>query len=227
MDDLCTRSAHIAGRITDCERASGRAAGSVRLLLVSKGQPAETVRRAWLCGNAIFGENYLQEAFDKMGRLSNLPLEWHFLGPLQSNKTRGVSEHFSWVHSINRLKIAHRLNDQRPEDLPPLQVCLQINVSGETSKSGLRSEQVLPFAERLHDLKRLQLRGLMTIGAAGLSYDEQRDAFAKLRASFDQLNAEGHLCDTLSMGMSGDYPAAIAEGATLVRIGEAAFGPRR
>jgi len=195
----------------------------VGLLAVSKTQPAAAIREAFAAGLRDFGENYLQEALDKQAALADLALTWHFIGPIQSNKTKPIAEHFAWVHSVDRLKIAQRLSDQRPAGLPPLNVCLQVNVSGEASKSGCAPEDLQPLAQAVAGLPRLHLRGLMCIPAPSDDPAEQHAAFARLRALRDAL---GLGLDTLSMGMSQDLEAAIAEGATWVRIGTALFGAR-
>ncbi|MDH2917274.1 MAG: YggS family pyridoxal phosphate-dependent enzyme [Gallionella sp.] len=204
-----------------------RPATEVHLLAVSKTFPAEAVREAYQCGQVAFGENYLQEALDKMERLSDLPLEWHFIGPIQSNKTRPIAEHFAWVHGVDRLKVAQRLSEQRPSRLPPLNICLQVNVSGEESKSGVAIEDAVQLARQISQLPHLKLRGLMSIPAPASGETEQRVPFAKMRALLDELNERGLSLDTLSMGMSHDFPAAIKEGATIVRIGTAIFGIRK
>jgi pyridoxal phosphate enzyme (YggS family) len=198
----------------------------VRLLAVSKTFPAAAVREAYAGGQVAFGENYLQEALDKMAVLRDLPLEWHFIGPIQSNKTRPIAENFAWVHGVDRLKIAERLSEQRPPHLPPLNICLQVNVSGEQSKSGVAEEEVEQLALAIWQLPNLKLRGLMSIPAPAADETAQRLPFARMRAIFGKLNALGLGLDTLSMGMSHDYPAAIQEGATIVRIGTAIFGAR-
>ncbi|NNM79024.1 MAG: YggS family pyridoxal phosphate-dependent enzyme [Gallionella sp.] len=204
----------------------GRAEHDIELLAVSKNFPANAIRAAYHAGQRRFAENYAQEALDKMTALGDLPLEWHFIGPLQSNKTRAIAEHFVWVHSVDRLKVAERLSAQRPEGLPPLQVCLQVNISDEASKSGVIPAQADELALRIALLPRLTLRGLMAIPAPGADFAAQRSAFAALRSLRDRLNQQGLQLDTLSMGMSHDYRAAIAEGATMVRIGTAIFGER-
>lgn len=203
-----------------------RAVADVHLLAVSKTFPAEAVREAYQGGQCAFGENYLQEALDKKALLSDLPLEWHFIGPIQSNKTRPIAEHFAWVHSVDRLKVAQRLSNQRPVDMPSLNICLQVNVSGEESKSGVALNEAAQLAQEIAQLPRLKLRGLMSIPAPASEESEQRAAFAKMRVLLAQLNERGLSLDTLSMGMSHDFPAAIKEGATIVRIGTAIFGTR-
>lgn len=174
----------------------------------------------------MFGENYVQEGIDKMGELARPDLEWHFIGPLQSNKTRPVAEHFDWAHSVDRIKLAERLSQQRPPTLPPLNVCLQINISGENTKSGAAPQEALLLARQIAALPRLALRGLMAIPAVAADFSSQREAFCRLRLLFEQLQREGLPVDTLSMGMSNDIEAAVAEGATLVRVGTAIFGER-
>ncbi len=198
----------------------------MRLLAVSKTWPAESVREAAAAGQRAFGESYVQEAIDKLDTLAGLGLEWHFIGPLQSNKTRPVANAFSWVHSVDRLRIAQRLSEQRDVHLPPLQVCIQVNVSGEASKSGVTPDALPELARAVAALPRLQLRGLMTIPEATSDVAVQRARFATLRQLKDGLVASGLSLDTLSMGMSDDLDAAIAEGATIVRVGTAIFGSR-
>jgi pyridoxal phosphate enzyme (YggS family) len=203
-----------------------RAVSDVHLLAVSKTFPAEAVREAYQGGQRAFGENYLQEALDKMALLNDLPLEWHFIGPIQSNKTRPIAENFAWVHGVDRLKVAQRLSEQRPANLPLLNICLQVNVSGEESKSGVAMNEAAQLAQEISRLPRLKLRGLMSIPAPASDETEQRVAFAKMRVLLEQMNEQGLGLDTLSMGMSHDFPAAIKEGATIVRIGTAIFGAR-
>ncbi len=211
-----------------CTRA-GRRPESVRLVAVSKTFPAEAIREALAAGQRAFGENYVQEALDKIAALrgaSPAP-EWHFIGPLQSNKTRPVAQAFDWVHSIEREKIALRLSEQRDERAAPLQVCLQVNVSGESSKSGVAPEKLRALADSVVKLPRLKLRGLMAVPEPTPDQDLQRRRFAQLRGLLEELNRAGFALDTLSMGMSGDLEAAIAEGSTLVRVGTAIFGERK
>jgi pyridoxal phosphate enzyme (YggS family) len=198
----------------------------VRLLAVSKTFPAAAVREAYAGGQVAFGENYLQEALDKMAELSDLPIEWHFIGPIQSNKTRPIAENFAWVHGVDRMKIAERLSEQRPQHLPLLNICLQVNVSGEQSKSGVAPDEVAGLARSVALLPNLKLRGLMTIPSPAADEVAQRLPFAQMRDLLDGLNSQGMALDTLSMGMSHDFPAAIREGATIVRIGTAIFGSR-
>jgi len=203
--------------------SAGRTAGEVELLAVSKTFPAAALREAYLAGQRCFAESYLQEALGKIADLHDLAVEWHFIGPIQSNKTRAIAENFAWVHSVDRLKIAERLSAQRPEHLPPLQLCLQVNISGEASKGGVPPGEVGALAEAVARLPNLQLRGLMAIPAPADEVAEQRAGFAQLRELRDQISLP---LDTLSMGMSHDFAAAIAEGATIVRIGSAIFGSR-
>lgn len=226
MATIAERLLGIKSRIAAAERAAGRPAGTVALLAVSKTFGPDAVRECASSGQRTFGENYLQEALDKIEALRSLPLEWHFIGPIQSNKTRAIAEHFEWVHSIERERIAVRLNDQRPAGLPPLNVCIQVNVSGEASKSGVAPPDVAALAQAMRALPRLKLRGLMAIPEPTTDSALRRGRFAQLRELQAQLNARGHALDTLSMGMSDDLEDAIAEGATLVRIGTAIFGAR-
>ena len=216
-------------RLADALSRAGRPVADARLLAVSKTKPAEMIREAWHLGQRDFGENYVQEALEKQQVLADLEdIVWHFIGPLQSNKTREVAEHFAWVHSVDREKIARRLNDQRPEALPPLEVCLQVNISGEASKSGASLEALPALAEAVLALPRLRLRGLMAIPAPAEGLAAQREPCARLRQALEALRErfpEAPL-DTLSMGMSDDLEAAVLEGATLVRLGTAIFGAR-
>lgn len=208
---------------------AGRPANGATLLAVSKTKPASSVRLAWQHGQRAFGENYLQEALDKQAQLADLEdIVWHFIGPLQSNKTRPVAEQFAWVHSVDRLKIAKRLSEQRPAHLPPLNICLQVNISRETTKSGVLPEDTLALAREIAPLPGLALRGLMAIPAPAETLDAQRKPLAELRALLETLQAAlpDAPLDTLSMGMSDDLEAAILEGATLVRLGTAIFGAR-
>ncbi|WP_047548294.1 YggS family pyridoxal phosphate-dependent enzyme [Methylotenera sp. G11] len=198
----------------------------VQLVAVSKAQPASAIRESYQAGQRVFGENYLQEALEKQAQLTDLNIEWHFIGPIQSNKTQPISQHFSWVHSVDRLKIAQRLNESRPQALPPLQVCIQVNVSNEESKSGVLPDDLAALAAEINQLPKLKLRGLMAIPAPTQDINRQIAQFKQLRQCYDALLAKGFSLDTLSMGMSDDYPAAIAQGATLVRIGSALFGAR-
>ena len=199
---------------------------SIELLAVSKGFSAVAVREAYQAGQRAFGESYIQEALDKIELLRDLPLQWHFIGPVQSNKTRAIATHFAWVHSVDRLKIAERLSAQRPGNLPPLNVCIQVNVSGEDSKSGVAPGGLMELAQAVACLPQLKLRGLMAIPAPVEGLEAQRIPFAKLRELMQQINTQGLALDTLSMGMSHDFSAAILEGATIVRVGTAIFGER-
>jgi len=228
MTTIAANLQAVRARIAAACIAAGRPVESVRLLAVSKTWPAASVREAIAAGQRAFGENYVQEAIDKKAELASPSpdpgLEWHFIGPIQSNKTRLVAENFAWVHSVDRLKIAERLSAQRPPNLAPLQICLQVNVSGETSKSGCDPDQVAALARTLATLPGLRLRGLMAIPEPSDDPLRQRRQFAVLRHLRDSLPAE---LDTLSMGMSHDLEAAIMEGATIVRIGTAVFGERQ
>jgi hypothetical protein len=201
-------------------------AQAVKLVAVSKAQPASAIREAYQAGQSIFGENYLQEALDKQAQLKDLDIEWHFIGPIQSNKTQAISQHFTWVHSVDRLKIAQRLNEARPADLPPLQVCIQVNVSNEDTKSGVLPEDLAGLAAEIQKLPKLKLRGLMAIPAPTQDTNEQIAQFKRVRQCYDSLLEKGVALDTLSIGMSDDYVVAIAQGATFVRIGSALFGAR-
>ena len=207
-------------------QASSQYQQSVKLIAVSKAQPVAAIREAYQAGQNIFGENYLQEALDKQAQLTDLNIEWHFIGPIQSNKTQPISQHFAWVHSVDRLKIAQRLNDARSADQPPLQVCIQVNVSNEDSKSGVSPDELAALATEIEKLPRLKLRGLMAIPAPTLDTKQQIAQFKLVRECYDALLAQGFALDTLSMGMSDDYAAAISQGASFVRIGSAIFGAR-
>lgn len=228
-DNLLTpgkRLQTVQQRIADACRRFGREADSVTLLAVSKTRGGDELRAMAADGVRRFGENYLQEALQKIEELNDLNLEWHFIGPIQSNKSKPLAQHFDWVHSVDRLKIARRLSEQRPEGLEPLNICLQVNVSGEQSKSGATLEELPALARDVAALPRLRLRGLMAIPAPADDFEQQRQPFRLLHQALEQLNRDGLGLDTLSMGMSGDLEAAIAEGATMVRIGTALFGPR-
>lgn len=223
MSTIAANISTLEQRIRDAALAAKREPASVGLLAVSKTKPADDLREAHAAGLQHFGENYLQEALGKQQQLADLPLCWHFIGPIQSNKTRAIAEHFDWVHSVDRLKIAQRLSEQRPGHLAPLNICIQLNVSGEASKSGCTAEDLPALAEAIAGLPRLKLRGLMAIPEPTDDLAAQRAAFARVRALQAQLP---QALDTLSMGMSHDLEAAIAEGATWVRIGTALFGAR-
>ena len=213
-------------RIRAAERASGRATGAVSLLAVSKTKPSELVRRAHGFGLSTFGENYAQEMAEKAAALADLPLSWHFIGPIQSNKTALIAEVSDWVHSIDRLKVARRLSDQRPGEKAPLNVLVQINTSNEDSKSGVRPDAAPELMAAINELPGLRLRGLMTIPVATANQTEQREPFRQLRELMNQLSDSLPQLDTLSMGMSGDLEAAVSEGANIVRVGTDIFGAR-
>lgn len=208
----------------------GRRPNSVQLLAVSKTKPIELLEQAINIGQRAFGENYVQEGVEKVQYFqqhhADIQLEWHFIGPIQSNKTRPIAEHFDWVHSVERLKIAQRLNEQRPDNLGELNVLIQVNISSEESKSGTTSEEVMELAAAINEMPNLTLRGLMSIPANVSNYDEQLAAFTQLASIQNQLRAQYPQVDTLSMGMSGDMDAAIEAGSTMVRIGTAIFGAR-
>ena len=226
LETIAARLRALKARISELERHYGRPAGSVGLVAVSKTKPAEAVAEAFAEGQRDFGENQLQDAEAKLEALRNLDIVWHFIGPIQSNKTRGIAESFAWVHSLDRVKIARRLNDQRPQGLPVMNVCVQVNVSGESTKSGIRVDELEEFTSVVAGLPGLKLRGLMTIPRPSDDFEDQRQPFRELRDAMDGLKRQGHELDTLSMGMTDDMEAAIAEGATWVRVGTAIFGPR-
>ena len=205
---------------------AGRDPADVRLLAVSKKQPLEKIRDAAAAGQRHFGENFVQEGVDKIEALADAGLTWHFIGHLQSNKTRAVAEYFDWVHTIDKIKTARRLSEQRPDHLPPLNICLQVNVDDEDSKAGVTPAALPDLAAACVELPNLRIRGLMCLPAIRTGLDQQRMPFAALRRLAEQLRTDGIDTDTLSMGMSADYPAAILEGATIVRIGTALFGAR-
>lgn len=223
MSTIAENIAKVGARIREAAQASQRNFADIGLLAVSKTKPADAIREAHAAGVCDFGENYLQEALEKQTQLADLSLTWHFIGPIQSNKTRPIAEHFDWVHSVDRLKIAQRLSEQRPAHLPALNICLQVNVSGEDSKSGCSPEELTALAQAVVALPNLRLRGLMAIPEPTDDVAAQHAAFARLRQLRDELALN---LDTLSMGMSHDLEAAIAEGATWVRIGTALFGAR-
>ena len=240
MTTIVSKLAHVHSRIAQACARAARDVASVQLLAVSKTFGADAVRQAAAAGQRAFGENYVQEALDKMAQLRDLAdladLQWHCIGPLQSNKTRAVAEHFDWVHSVDRLKIAQRLSEQRPAHLPPLQLCLQINVDGGANKAGVLPEQALALAQAIAVLPRLCLRGLMSIPEPAIEYEAQCALHQRARAVFDQIKAvaaadtAGRLglerFDTLSLGMTADMDAAIAAGSTMVRVGTGIFGGR-
>ena len=223
MSTIADNIGLVSQRIRAAAEAAQRDASSIHLLAVSKTKPAQAVREAYAAGMHDFGENYLQEALGKQSELTDLPLSWHFIGPIQSNKTRAIAENFAWVHSVDRLKIAQRLSEQRPADLPPLNICIQVNVSGEASKSGCTPADLPALANAISALPRLKLRGLMAIPEPTEDRAAQDAAFARVRDLQASLNLP---LDTLSMGMSHDLESAIAQGATWVRIGTALFGAR-
>jgi pyridoxal phosphate enzyme (YggS family) len=225
-DSECAGLRAVQERLARALAEAGRAPDAARLVAVSKTVPAARLREVFACGQRAFGESYVQEARAKQEALADLAIEWHFIGPLQSNKTRAVAERFAWVHSLDRLRMAERLSAQRPADLPPLNVCIQVNIDREPTKSGVAPEEVSDLAHAVARLPRLALRGLMAIPAPATDPAIQRDAFRRVRALFERLRAEGLPLDTLSMGMSDDLEAAVLEGATLVRVGSAIFGAR-
>jgi len=223
----CSESVRIAqNRIAEATRAAGRSVDSVTLLAVSKGQSSAAIDSAARAGVEHFGENFVQESLPKIDALTGRELTWHFIGRLQANKTRPVAERFAWVHTVDRLKIAERLSEQRPFHAPPLNVCLQLHVGGEATKGGVEAAGIRALAQQVSALPRLRLRGIMSMPPAETEVARQRQWFRESRQVFDYLNEHGLGLDTLSMGTSVDFEAAIAEGATLVRIGTAIFGPR-
>jgi pyridoxal phosphate enzyme (YggS family) len=226
MTLLSAKLQAVLARIASAARQYGRDPGDVRLLAVSKTWPAACVREVALAGQSAFGESFVREGLEKVEALASLGLDWHFIGAVQSNKTRLLAENFNWVHSVDRLRIAERLSEQRPASLPPLSVCLQVNVSGEASKGGVSPAAALALAQAVAELPNLRLRGLMTVPARSDVFLEQRRPFRMLRQLSEQLQAGGLVLDTLSMGMSHDLEAAIAEGASVVRVGTAIFGER-
>lgn len=226
MTPIAANLQAVRERIAAAARAAGRDAGEVRLLAVSKTWPASSVAAAAEAGQRCFGENYVQEGVAKVAALAERHLEWHFIGPLQSNKTKPVATHFDWVHSIDRPKLAERLSAQRGDEQPPLNLCIQVNVSGEASKSGVAPDEVAPLAAAIAELPRVRLRGLMAIPEPTRDERLLRQRFATLRRLRDALNHDGFALDTLSMGMSDDLETAIGEGATIVRVGTAIFGSR-
>src|SRR5450830_313493 len=226
MNTIAERLQAVRDSIAQAVLKGGRNSDAVMLLAVSKAHSAEACQEAFAAGQRHFGENYLQEAIQKQAVLKNLPITWHFIGPIQSNKTQLIAQHFDWAHGVDRLKIAERLNAARPENMPPLHICIQINVSHEETKSGLSVEDVPILAEAISKLPHLKLRGLMAIPAPTNSVELQQKQFRIVSQCFDTLLKQGYAIDTLSMGMSDDFEMAIAEGATIVRIGSAIFGAR-
>lgn len=228
MSSIKTQLQTIRTLIANFEIKYHRNPHSVQLLAVSKKQPAEKIALAYDAGQRLFGESYLQEALDKMAELHNKPdIEWHFIGPIQSNKTRKIAEHFAWVHSVCDQRIAQRLNDQRPLNLPPLNICIEINISHEATKTGISVDELNSLVDYCLALPHLRLRGLMAIPAPHDHFADQRNDFHQLAIAFQQLQQRGVSLDTLSLGMSEDFEAAISEGSTLVRIGSAIFGQRQ
>tara|TARA_B110000503_G_scaffold85373_1_gene129819 strand:+ start:57805 stop:58497 length:693 start_codon:yes stop_codon:yes gene_type:complete len=223
---LTKNIAKLLQRVRRVAEKSQYSNGAVLLVAASKTRPSQDVRAAHACGLTDFGESYLQEALQKMGELEDLPLVWHFIGPIQSNKTAGIATHFDWVHSIDRAKIAKRLSEQRPPELPPLQVCLQVNISGEVSKSGVSLKELPQLAHAVLELPYLKLRGLMAVPAAEADSQQLQAAFRQMRDALAQLQLLDPGIDTLSMGMSADMDTAIMEGATMIRLGTAIFGTR-
>ncbi|MFZ5503764.1 MAG: YggS family pyridoxal phosphate-dependent enzyme [Pseudomonadota bacterium] len=226
MTTIASNLQAVRAAVAIAAQNSARDAGQVKLLAVSKTFPPDAIREAYQAGQHCFAENYLQEALDKMVLLQDLAIEWHFIGPIQSNKTRLIAEHFNWVHSVDRFKIAERLSAQRPAHLPPLNICLQVNISNEASKSGVPPGELSGLAQAVAKLPGVTLRGLMAIPAPVDDAVLQRQSFARLRMLREDLVQQGVCLDTLSMGMSGDFAAAIAEGATMIRVGSAIFGKR-
>lgn len=226
MTTIALKLHTVQERISAACQAAGRSSGSVTLLAVSKTFGAEAVAQAHAAGQTAFGENYIQEAVQKITQLRHLPLQWHCIGPIQSNKTRLVAEHFDWVHTVDRLKVAQRLSEQRPFGMAPLQVCIQVNVDGGATKSGVLPAEALALAQQVAALPNLRLRGIMCIPEPAPDFVASRALFTGARALFDSLNRENLALDTLSMGMSADLEAAIHEGSTMVRVGSAIFGAR-
>ncbi|MDY6992568.1 MAG: YggS family pyridoxal phosphate-dependent enzyme [Pseudomonadota bacterium] len=226
MHSIATALHTVNQQIIQAAEEFNRTAARIQLLAVSKTQPTAAILAAIDCGQRHFGENYLQEALTKIEALKEYPLEWHFIGALQSNKTRAIAEHFQWLHTLDSHKQAQRLNEQRPESLPPLNVCIQVNISEEPQKAGVNLAELTPLAETVAELPRLRLRGLMTLPAYSAHFEQQRRPFRQLHQAYDQLQSTGLTLDTLSMGMTDDMKAAIAEGSTMLRIGTAIFGRR-
>jgi pyridoxal phosphate enzyme (YggS family) len=226
MTTIANNLQSVRERIAAACAGAQRPVNEVTLLAVSKTFGPEAVREAFAAGQAAFGENYIQEAVEKIALLGDLPLQWHCVGPIQSNKTRLVATHFDWAHTVDRLKVAQRLSEQRPEGMAPLQVCIQVNIDGGLSKSGVAPEEALKLAREIARLPRIALRGLMTIPEPAPDFAAQKAVHARARALFDQLRDAGLALDTLSMGMTADLEAAIAAGSTMVRVGTAIFGSR-
>lgn len=226
MENIAESLELLLGRIRLTEQKYGRNPGSVKLLAVSKTRIVNDIRAARACGQLDFGENYVQEAVNKILEINDPRLIWHFIGPVQSNKTRQIASHFHWVHGVDRVKIARRLSDARPQHLPPLNICIQVNISNETSKSGVSPEELPQLAAACRGLPNLRLRGLMTLPEPWPDIEQQRIPFRKVRMMLDSITSSEYPLDTLSMGTTNDMEAAIAEGATIVRIGTALFGER-
>ena len=225
----CNNIQMIGDAIRQAEKRFGRESNSVKLLAVSKFHPASAIQECLQCGHTGFGESYAQELAEKATHIATsnpTAIEWHYIGPIQSNKTRLIARSAQWVHSIDRIKIARRLSEQKPSDASPINICLQLNIDEETKKSGINIDNLKKLADQVQTLAGLTLRGIMVIPAHKTQFDQQRHAFAKARHALEALNTQGYALDTLSMGMSGDMEAAIAEGATIVRIGTAIFGER-
>ncbi len=218
--------AQIRQRISDAEQRFNRDPNSVQLLAVSKTKPVDAIQEAIDAGQVFFAENYLQEAIEKIEHFNNAQLIWHFIGAIQSNKTRDIAQHFQWAHTIDRIKVARRLNEQRPDNLPPLNICLQINISGENSKSGIAVDELMQLADDCAALANIKIRGLMAMPAQDSDFERQRIPFRELKQLFTECQSRHPGLDTLSMGTTNDLEAAIAEGATMVRIGTAIFGAR-
>lgn len=224
--DIAARLQATRQRIEQAAQRYGRDAAEIALVAISKTQPIHLLEQAWQAGQTDFGENYWQDALPKIQALAAQELSWHFVGAIQGNKTRHIAQAFDWAHAVNRLKIARRLSEQRPTQASPLNICIQVNIDREPSKAGVLPEEVMELAARINDLPHIHLRGLMAIPDPKMDFQAQRRPFAALRDLYEQLNEAGHELDTLSMGMSGDLEAAIAEGATMVRVGSAIFGAR-
>jgi PLP dependent protein len=227
MTTIADNLQSVRERIAAACALAQRPVNEVTLLAVSKTFGPDAVRDAHACGQMAFGENYIQEAVEKIEMLRDLPLEWHCIGPIQSNKTRLVAANFAWAHTVDRLKTAQRLSEQRPESMPPLQICIQVNIDGAPTKAGVPPHEALPLARQISALPRLVLRGLMTIPEPAADFTAQKAVHLRTRALFDELRREGLAIDTLSMGMTADLEAAITAGSTLVRIGTAIFGGRK
>ena len=226
MNHIVNNLLKLHERIKHTQITYGRTSDSVQLIAVSKTKPVSMIEQAIAAGQIAFGENYVQEAIEKIIALKQYKLEWHFIGTIQTNKTKLMADYFQWVHSVDKVNIAERLSKQRHPDLPPLNICIQVNIDEEKNKSGIRLNELIEMALRINQLPQLKLRGLMAIPAPQKSFIEQRKSFHQLNIALQKLNAAGLSLDTLSMGMSEDFEAAIAEGATLIRIGTAIFGAR-